>query len=126
MEKKIKKDKILIFFRNKMQTEPFFFFKQKTKQNNNNKQQKLEEGPSDGQRSLCHLVLISFLGIDIIESKRLSPTPSVSNLSLRPFRYLSTVTRSSNQGSVDGFRRERLQRFATFDSLSVQRRLEAR
>ena len=56
----------------------------------------------------------------------LSPTPSVSNLSLRPCRYLSTVTRSSSRGSVDGFRRERLQRFATFDSLSVQRRLEAR
>ena len=58
--------------------------------------------------------------------ERLSPTPSVSNLSLRPCHYLSTVTRSSNQGSVDGFRRERLQRLATFDSLSVQRRLEAR
>ena len=49
-------------------------------------------------------------------SKRLSPTPSVSNLSLRPCRYLSTVTRSS----------ERLQRFATFDSLSVQRSHGAR
>ena len=59
-------------------------------------------------------------------SKRLSPTPSVSNLSLRPCRYLSTVTRSSGRASVDGFRRERLQRFATFDSLSVQRSLEAR
>ena len=35
-------------------------------------------------------------------SKRLSPTPSVSNLSLRPGRYLSTVTRSSSRGSVDG------------------------
>ena len=57
---------------------------------------------------------------------RLSPTPSVSNLSLRPCRYLSTVTRSSSRGSVDGFTRERLQRFATFDSLSVLRRLEAR
>ena len=44
---------------------------------------------------------------------------------LRPCRYLSTVTRNSNQGSVDGFRRERLQRLATFDSLSVQKRLEA-
>ena len=59
-------------------------------------------------------------------SKRLCPTPSVSNLSLRRCRYLSTVTRSPSQGSVDGFRGERLQRFATFDSLSVQRRLEAR
>ena len=59
-------------------------------------------------------------------SKRLSPTPSVSNLSLRPCRYLSTVTRSSGRASVDGFRRERLQRFATFDSLSVQRSVEAR
>ena len=59
-------------------------------------------------------------------SKRLSPTPSVSNLSLRPCRYLSTVTRNSNQGSVDGFRRERLQRLATFDSPSVQKRLEVR
>ena len=49
-------------------------------------------------------------------SKRLSPTPSVSNLSLMPCRYLSTVTRSSSQGSVDGFRRQRLQRFATFRS----------
>ena len=34
-------------------------------------------------------------------SKRLSPTPSVSNLSLRPCRYLSTVTRSSSRGSVE-------------------------
>ena len=47
-------------------------------------------------------------------------------LSLRPRRYLSTVTRSSHQDSVDGFRRERLQTLATFDSLSVQRRLEAK
>ena len=59
-------------------------------------------------------------------SKRLSPTLSVSNLSLRPCRYLSTVTRSSGRASVDGSRRERLLRFATFDSLSVQRSLEAR
>ena len=58
--------------------------------------------------------------------KRLCPTPTVSNLSLRPCRYLSTVTRSSNQGSVNGFRRERLKRLATFDSLSMQRRLEAK
>ena len=50
-------------------------------------------------------LLFSFSGIDVNGSKRLSPTPSVSNLSLRPCRYLSTVTRSSNQGSVDGFRR---------------------
>ena len=50
----------------------------------------------------------------------------MSNLSLRSCRYLSTVTRSSSQGSVDGFRRERLQRFTTFDSLSVQRRVEVR
>ena len=70
--------------------------------------------------------MFSFSGIDVNGSKRLSPTPSVSNLSLRPCRYLSTVTQSSNQGSVDGFRRERLQRLATFDSLSVQRRLEAK
>ena len=59
-------------------------------------------------------------------SKRLFPTPSVSNLSLRQCCYLSTVTRSSGRASVDGFRRERLQRFATFDSLSLQRSLEAR
>ena len=59
-------------------------------------------------------------------SLRLSPTQSGSNLSLRPCRYLSTVTRSSIQGSVDGFRRERLQRLTTFDSLSVQRHLEAK
>ena len=72
------------------------------------------------------LPLFSFSGIDVNGSKRLSPTPSVSNLSLRPCRYLSTVTRSSSRASVDGFRRERLQRFATFDSLSVQRHLEAR
>ena len=64
--------------------------------------------------------------IDVNGSKRLSPTPSVSNLSLRPRRYPSTVTQSLSQGSVDIFRRERLQRFATFDSLSVQRRLKAR
>ena len=50
----------------------------------------------------------------------------VSNLSLKPCHYLSTVTRSSGQGSVDGFNREGLQRLATFDSLLVQRRLEAR
>ena len=54
-------------------------------------------------------------------SKGLSPTPS--NLSPRPCRYLSTVTRSSSRGSVDGFRRESFQRFATFNSLSVQRPL---
>ena len=70
--------------------------------------------------------LFSFSGIDVNGSKRLSATPSVSNLSLKPCRYLSTVTWNSSQGSVDGFRRERLQRFATFDLLSVQRRLEAR
>ena len=72
------------------------------------------------------LPLFSFSGIDVNGSKRLSPTPRVSNLSLRPCRYLSTVTRSSSQGSVDGFRQEKLQRFATFDSLSRQRRLTAR
>ena len=72
------------------------------------------------------LPLFSFSSFDVNGSKRLSLTPSVSNLCLRPCRYLSTVTRSSSQGSVDGFRRERLQRFAIFDSLSVQRRLEAR
>ena len=72
------------------------------------------------------LPLTSIPNKDNDGSKRLSPTPSVSNLSLRPCRYLSTVTRNSSQGSVDGFSRERLQRFATFDSLSVERRLEAR
>ena len=51
------------------------------------------------------LQLFSFLGIDVNGSKTLSPTPSVSNLSLRPGRYLSTVIRSSSQGSVNGFRR---------------------
>ena len=59
-------------------------------------------------------------------SKRLSPTPSVTNLSLRRGRYVSSIMRSSNQGSVDGFRRERLQRLMTFDSLSMKRHLEAR
>ena len=76
------------------------------------------------------LPLFSFSGIDVNGSKRLYPTPSVgSNLSLGPCRYLSTVRRSSNQGSVDGSRRERLQRLTTFDSLSVQvlqKHLEAR
>ena len=62
----------------------------------------------------------------VLMSTGLSPTLSVSNFSLRPCCYLSTVTRSSSRGSVDGFRRERLQKFATFNSLSVQRRLEAR
>ena len=38
------------------------------------------------------LPLFSFSGIDVNGSKRLSPTPSVSNLSLRPCRYLSTVS----------------------------------
>ena len=33
----------------------------------------------------------------------------MSNLSVRPCRYLSTVTPSSGRASVDGFRRERLQ-----------------
>ena len=37
-----------------------------------------------------------------------------------------TVTWSSNKGSVDCFRREKLKRLATFDSLSVQMRLAAR
>ena len=61
-------------------------------------------------------------GIDFNGSKRLSPTPSVSNLNV------STVwlTRSSGRVSVDGFSREGLQRLATFDSLSVQMRLEER
>ena len=72
------------------------------------------------------LPLFSFSGIDVKGNKRLSRNPSASNLSLRPCRYLSTVTRNSGRGSVDGVRRERLQRFATFDLLSVQRRLEAR
>ena len=73
------------------------------------------------------LPLFSFSGIDVNGSKRLSPTPSVSNLSLRPSRYLSMVTWNASQGSVDGFRRERLQRyFATFDSPLVQRCFEAR
>ena len=72
------------------------------------------------------LPLFSFSSIDVNGSKTLSATPSVSNLSHKPCRYLSTVTWNSSQGSVDDFRRERLQRFATFDLLSVQRRLEAR
>ena len=38
------------------------------------------------------LSLFSFSGIEVNGSKRLSPTPSVSNWSLRPRRYLSTVT----------------------------------
>ena len=71
-------------------------------------------------------MLSSFSSIDVNGSKRLFPTPSVSNLSLRPCRYLSAVTRSSSQGSVDRYKRERLQRFATFDSLLVQKRLVAR
>ena len=62
-----------------------------------------------GRWSLAPVVFF-LKGIDVNSSKRLSPTPSVSNLSLRPCRYASTVTRSSNQGTVDGFRREKLQR----------------
>ena len=50
--------------------------------------------------------------IDVNGSKRLSPTPSVGNLSLRPRRFLSTVTQSLTQGSVDGFRRERSLRWS--------------
>ena len=50
----------------------------------------------------------------------------MSNLSLKLGRYLSTVTWSSNQGSVEGFRWEGLQRLVTFDLLSVQMRLEER
>ena len=48
----------------------------------------------------------------------------MSNLSLRPGHYLSTVTRSSGRGSVNDFTREGLQRLATFNSLSLQMRLE--
>ena len=59
-------------------------------------------------------------------NKRLSPTPSANNFSLKPCHYLSMVMRSSGRGSVDGFSREGLQRLATFHSLSEQRRLEAR
>ena len=55
------------------------------------------------------LPLFSFSGIDVNGSTRLSPTPSVSNLSLWPCYYLSTVTQSSSWASVHGFRRERLQ-----------------
>ena len=61
-------------------------------------------------------------GIDFNASKRLSPTPSVSNLNLSTV----WVTRSSGRGSVDGFSRECLKRLATFDSLPVQMRLEER
>ena len=63
--------------------------------------------------------------VDDNGSRRLSPTRVWVIWVLRPCRYLSTVTRNSNQGSVDSFRWERLQRLATFDSLSVQKRLEA-
>ena len=71
-------------------------------------------------------MLSSFSSIDVNGSKRLFPTPNVSNLILRPCRYLSAVTRSSRQGSVDRYKRKRLQRFATFNSLLVQKRLVAR
>ena len=50
----------------------------------------------------------------------------MSNLSLKPGCYLSTVTQNSDRGSLDGFSREGLQILATFDSLSVQMRLEER
>ena len=60
-------------------------------------------------------------------SGRLSLSPVDNNtLEKGLCRYLSTVTWSSNQGSVHGFRREKLQRLATFDSLSAQMRLAAR
>ena len=65
-------------------------------------------------------LLLPLFCIYVNGSKGLSPTLSVSNLSLRPCRYLSTVMRSSGRGSVNGFRWESLQRFATFDSLSVE------
>ena len=67
-------------------------------------------------------LLFSFSGIEVNGSKRLSPTPSMTNLSLRPCRYLSTVTRSSDRGSVDECLvfETTLQRFVTFDSLSVE------
>ena len=71
------------------------------------------------------------VGVDRIiilqREREIVPQPEGEyKLSIRPCRYLLTVTRSSSRGSVDGFRRETLQRFATFDSLSVQRRLEGR
>ena len=54
----------------------------------------------------------------------LTALPSVNNLSYLQPCFLA---RSSNQGSVDGLRRDWvLQRLATFDSLSVQMRLEER
>ena len=59
--------------------------------------------------------------------KLLSRAPvDINIIEKGPCCYLSTVTWSSNQGSVNGFRREKLQRLATFDSLSVQMRLAAR
>ena len=59
-------------------------------------------------------------------SKRLCPTPSVTEFESHAVSLSFNGNASPSQGSVDGFRRERLQRFVTFDSLSVQRRLEAR
>ena len=60
-------------------------------------------------------------------SGRLSLVPvDINILEKGPCCFLSTVTWISNQGSVNGFRREKLQRLATFDSLSVQMLLAAR
>ena len=80
----------------------------------------------ENNRSVGDSLLLPLFSYCVNGSNRLSPTPSVSNLRLRPCHYLSTVTRSPGRASVDGFRRERLQRFATFDSFSVQRSLETR
>ena len=61
---------------------------------------------------------------------RLSLSPvDINTLEQGPCCYLSTVTWSSHQGSVNGFRREKLQRLATFHqfhSLSVQMPVAAR
>ena len=65
---------------------------------------------TEGARRERHELGDSLLLLLFSLSKRLSPTPSVSNLSLRPGRYLSTVTQS----------------LATFNSLSLQMRLEER
>ena len=53
-----------------------------------------------GSNSEIQGKLFYFSGIDVNGRKRVWVI-----WSLRPCRYLSTVTRSSNQGSVDGFRR---------------------
>ena len=56
-----------------------------------NPQQMFPVTHTQGRRQSLAPVVVFLRGIDVNESKRLFPTPSVSTLSLKPGRYLSTT-----------------------------------